>query len=1585
MKLRIMNYKLRKFQSGFIKFTKRTLVSYLIISIVFFGTGLIYLFNPFGTSRADAAWFNDNWAYRKAITVTNSSDFTDRFVHFNIDTTEAPEKFQTDCGDIRFTDINGNILDYYYNTGADQCDNAGTDFYVNLNTILNGTMTVYMYYGNPSVVNGYLEGDFQGADVVVDDISYASEEKGPSPIAYWKFDDGQGSTTEDGTSNNKDGSITGGITWITEDQCLAGKCIDKPNASGSFVTVASPNLPTGDFTYSGWVNLKNNDTETLFNSSNGSATNELSINITTTKVATYTDGTLRVTSTNAVSTNTWTHIAVVRSGSSGSNIKIYINGSQDPTAGSDSGAALNFGSCRLMIGATDASSCSGTTTSANLGGRMDEFKIYNQALTANQIKALYNSSSNLEGLSTSLGKNIQNSPGSLSNGLVGYWKMDESSWTVDCSTTSVTDSSGNGQNGKSCPSSTGPTGGAPGKFGYGGLLDGNGDGANVADSTILDIGSDNITLSQWFKRTGNSNFGDGSVLIDKNNGNTTAGYRLALSNNANCNGTDGSAATKSICFIVSDGTNSYIIMTTAIITADSIWHHVAAVFDRTNPNKTGIYLDGIKLTTTDTGTAANVGSIASTNGLGLGRDSDNLSSTSSTFNGSLDETRIYNRALSPTEVSQLYNFAPGPVGYWKMDEGTGSTAIDSSGNGYSANWSGTPMWSNGKYGKSAKITTRNTDFMSANTTLVRSFPFTMSAWVNTTYTTNPQDIFILGSSTANVSFYSLQVRETNGVVRAYCFNYDTNTTAIAQSTVSVNDGKWHFINAVFTSDTSRYIYVDGVLAGSDTTSCAFDAARINKFAIGRDTDLANGMSNSSVDEVKIYNYARNQAQIIEDMNAGHPAPGSPVSSAIAHWKLDEGYGTSAQDYSSNSNTLTLSSATSAWTNSGKFNKAWNGNGTLYLSRADDSDFDVSATDDYSISLWYKSDNASNPGATEYLFNKANATTAGYAIYANTSGNLCFAIDDDTTWSPDVASCTSTDVYDATWHHIVAVRNVTADTTAIYVDGNLRDSDSDTTSATLANSLSLYVGDRDGTDNGDEFNGDLDEIKVYRSALTADQVKIDMNRSSSEVLGAMGASSDKQPQSAANEYCPPDSSTTACTGPVGEWKLDEKTGTTAYDSSGNGFTGTLTNSPRWTNGKYNSGADFSGSTQYITVSDNASLKPNSITVEFWMYLKNGSDTNARLIDKSDNTNSGYRFVKHQNTNDCSGVTSNDKISFQINTASLAMECINTASAVSQNTWTHITGTYDGSTIAIYVDGKLSNSRAAVGGNLTYTNTATLDFGSDGGVGFPFVGTLDNIRIFNYARTPAQVAWDYNKGLPVGYWKMDECQGTTINDASGNGNSGTLTIGASGSNTAVGTCQTSGAWFDGATGKRNYSMDFDGTDDYINVPYNSIFGITQNITLSAWIKKSADGDFGGIVSKTNGIDTWDYDFYVCTDAVCGEGRADYLSFYSDAEGALFSNIKITGTNWHHVAVTRTGSTATIYVDGIPAGSDSFYNSAFNNNSLPIRIGTDGPTYDADSSFNGQIDDVRIYNYGLTHTQIKSLFNEGATRFGPATGAP
>jgi len=76
---------------------------------------------------------------------------------------------------------------------------------------------------------------------------------------------------------------------------------------------------------------------------------------------------------------------------------------------------------------------------------------------------------------------------------------------------------------------------------------------------------------------------------------------------------------------------------------------------------------------------------------------------SSTMNGTIDDVRIYNRALTPAEVTQLYEWAPAPVAKLEMDEGSGTTLYDSSGNSRNGTLNGNPTWINAKYGKGVRL------------------------------------------------------------------------------------------------------------------------------------------------------------------------------------------------------------------------------------------------------------------------------------------------------------------------------------------------------------------------------------------------------------------------------------------------------------------------------------------------------------------------------------------------------------------------------------------------------------------------------------------------------------------------------------------------------------------------------------------------------------------------------------------------------------------------------------------------------------------------------------------------------------------
>ena len=93
-------------------------------------------------------------------------------------------------------------------------------------------------------------------------------------------------------------------------------------------------------------------------------------------------------------------------------------------------------------------------------------------------------------------------------------------------------------------------------------------------------------------------------------------------------------------------------------------------------------------------------------------------------------------------------------------------------------------------------------------------------------------------------------------------------------------------------------------------------------------------------------------------------------------------------------------------------------------------------------------------------------------------------------------------------------------------------------------------------------------------------------------------------------------------PTGYWKLDEGSGSTAADSSGNGHPGTLVSSPTWTTGELGGGLAFNGTSQYVTC-QLLNLNSNTVTISGWVkrngtqsdytgivFYRNGSGTASR---------------------------------------------------------------------------------------------------------------------------------------------------------------------------------------------------------------------------------------------------------------------------------------------------------------------------------------------------------------------------------------
>lgn len=200
----------------------------------------------------------------------------------------------------------------------------------------------------------------------------------------------------------------------------------------------------------------------------------------------------------------------------------------------------------------------------------------------------------------------------------------------------------------------------------------------------------------------------------------------------------------------------------------------------------------------------------------------------------------------------------------------------------------------------------------------------------------------------------------------------------------------------------------------------------------------------------------------------------------------------------------------------------------------------------------------------------------------------------------------------------------------------------------------------------------------------------------------------------------------------------------------------------------------------------------------------------------------------------------------------------------------------------------------------------------------------------------------KGL-VGWWKMDG----NAKDASSYRNHGT--------GTAV-------TLTNDRKGEAQKAYLFNGTTSAITLPESSStpFDFTTAISISAWVKPASLNQ-GRILTKKRGSPNWDG--YVLELKTTGEPQMRFG--YSTADQTVTSSTSLVVNTWSHVVVTYNGSVMKIYIDGVEKGSTSTTSTIAANNQA---IGIGGVT--GLDFFNGEIDDLRLYNRGLSAAEVTAL---------------
>jgi hypothetical protein len=215
------------------------------------------------------------------------------------------------------------------------------------------------------------------------------------------------------------------------------------------------------------------------------------------------------------------------------------------------------------------------------------------------------------------------------------------------------------------------------------------------------------------------------------------------------------------------------------------------------------------------------------------------------------------------------------------------------------------------------------------------------------------------------------------------------------------------------------------------------------------------------------------------------------------------------------------------------------------------------------------------------------------------------------------------------------------------------------------------------------------------------------------------------------------------GLAGWWNFDEGSGTSAADSSGNNNTGTLQNSPTWTTGEIGGAVGpFNGSNQNVTVPAAASLDlTGPWTVSTWVNLSQVPSSGASQTLLSRFKTAYANYALQVDNNNCCGAGLGWVIKFQNSGGTFYYSKFVTP--ISTGTWYHLAGTWDGTTLTMYVNG--ASAAASTPGAIPILATGTTLYLGSGGPSNFMYGSLDDARLYNRALSASEV-WRLYNGAP-----------------------------------------------------------------------------------------------------------------------------------------------------------------------------------------------------------------------------------------------
>ncbi|MBW2095144.1 MAG: hypothetical protein JRI80_09665, partial [Deltaproteobacteria bacterium] len=454
-------------------------------------------------------------------------------------------------------------------------------------------------------------------------------------------------------------------------------------------------------------------------------------------------------------------------------------------------------------------------------------------------------------------------------GMIGEWHMDECSW--DGSTDEVLDTGGSNAHGTSVNLTAADT--PDRSMGH------------DCSSAVMNLG----TTTNQYVSLGNApftNLGDFSLALwfrvdSLSSGISTlfSGARSGATNNLllYLNGTGNTFLT----WVNNVQTGSFSIGSSV---ADGLWHQVVWTRNVSDGSEI-LYLDGSALS--DTNGSTNTSNVSlDPGGVILGQEQDSVGGgfdANQVFHGWIDEVLLYDKVLTPGEVSALSSLShscsgtcyTGPAAEYRMDEnawtiGQAGDVTDSSGNGYD----GTPQGSAAIDQTDSHLCYSGSFSNNDSSVEISGLPVSTSPGEKTTVCfwmkwdgNGPEMPIGWGSS------YDLWFRNGDQLV------FNTGASDLyGISGAAALSGNWHHVAAIFTNNAplKNQLYIDGALQPlAVLTGTPGSRTVTSNFFISGWGPSTGYKYNGHVDEVHVYTRGLSSGEVAQDMNTSHSCPGGP--------------------------------------------------------------------------------------------------------------------------------------------------------------------------------------------------------------------------------------------------------------------------------------------------------------------------------------------------------------------------------------------------------------------------------------------------------------------------------------------------------------------------------------------------------------------------------------------------------------------------------------------------------------------------------------------------------------------------------------